>query len=232
MSLNPNSAEALRYRDSELEIAHRSPVESRLAYLVELTAASECSMRAWSITSWRGTPHRRNFTPPLRELQRSVLVLTSSKAALPPSRESGYDVRLADITAPGLEEVVGKKYDIVIAGELIEHIESPGQLLDNARAVLANDGLLVLTTPNPYCLRLIGDHVRGKVRENVDHLMYYFPSGIAELSSRHGWVLASYRGAREPRSAMSLRRRVARVAEKMLSEDVSCWTFIYELHPS
>ncbi len=146
--------------------------------------------------------------------------------------ESGYDTRLADITVPGLVEVVGTKYDIVIAGELIEHIESPGQLLDNARAVLADDGLLVLTTPNPYCLRLIGDHVRGKIKENVDHLMYYYPSGIAELASRHNWVSTSYRGAREPRSAKSLGRRVARLAEKVLTEDVSCWTIVYELQPS
>ncbi len=48
----------------------------------------------------------------------------------------GYDIRLASVTDPNLSSIVGDGYDVMIAGELIEHIEEPGAMLEAARTVL------------------------------------------------------------------------------------------------
>lgn len=43
---------------------------------------------------------------------------------------------------------INKKYDVVFAGELIEHIFDTDKLLQNIKQILKPDGYIVLTTPN------------------------------------------------------------------------------------
>lgn len=48
------------------------------------------------------------------------------------------------------EEIVnGRKFDTIICGELIEHLENPYQFLHNIYNLLADSGKLILSTPNP-----------------------------------------------------------------------------------
>lgn len=81
-------------------------------------------------------------------------------------------------------------FDVIVAGELIEHVESLDMLFRVAGVALSAGGTLILTTPNPYAPHRVRAGQRGVVWENVDHIIYAFPSGIAELAERHGLVLA------------------------------------------
>lgn len=53
-----------------------------------------------------------------------------------------------DIDHEPIPFVAGKDFDVVFAGEIIEHVINPEHMLDEIRRVLAPDGHLVLTTPN------------------------------------------------------------------------------------
>lgn len=48
----------------------------------------------------------------------------------------------------GVEQVGGAPYRCVLAVEIIEHVRNPFQFLDCARNILADEGVLILTTPN------------------------------------------------------------------------------------
>lgn len=61
-------------------------------------------------------------------------------------REHGYDVLHLD--AENLES--DEPFDSIVAGELIEHLENPGLFLAGCARVLAPNGRLVLSTPNPF----------------------------------------------------------------------------------
>lgn len=80
-------------------------------------------------------------------------------------------------------------FDVIVAGELIEHVESIDMLFAVAAAALAPAGQLIITTPNPYAPHRVRAAQLGIVWENVDHILYAFPSGVAELAERHGLVL-------------------------------------------
>lgn len=54
---------------------------------------------------------------------------------------------LADIEA-GLEAFAGKRFDAIFFMDVIEHLKNPVRGLEHLRALLKDDGLLVLHTPN------------------------------------------------------------------------------------
>ena len=84
-------------------------------------------------------------------------------------------------------------FQAIVAGELIEHVANLDMLFSTAAELLSADGELIITTPNPYAPARVRAGQRGEIWENVDHVMYAFPSGVAELASRHGLVLAEAR---------------------------------------
>jgi 2-polyprenyl-3-methyl-5-hydroxy-6-metoxy-1,4-benzoquinol methylase len=61
-------------------------------------------------------------------------------------REYGYDVVHMD--AEHLESE--RRFDSIVAGELIEHIDNPGLFLAGCARLLEPGGRLVLSTPNPF----------------------------------------------------------------------------------
>lgn len=52
---------------------------------------------------------------------------------------------------------INKKFDTIIAGEIIEHIESPIDFLKYCKSLLKKNGRLILTTPNATGLQYIRD---------------------------------------------------------------------------
>jgi hypothetical protein len=90
--------------------------------------------------------------------------------------------------------------------------------------VLTDDGLMVITTPNPFALPRVRAGWAGRSWENVDHLAWSFPSGIVELAHRHGLDLVSAQTAgpnADPRFGAQLsgwrrglRRRVSLAARQ------------------
>lgn len=50
---------------------------------------------------------------------------------------------------------ISKKFDMIIAGEIIEHVESPINFLRYCKLLLKKNGKLILTTPNAIGLQYI-----------------------------------------------------------------------------
>ena len=79
--------------------------------------------------------------------------------------------RLADVE---LDET----FDVIIAGEMIEHLSNPGLFLKGVRRFMNERTELVITTINAYCaFRFIIYGLRGKGGKNEpvhpDHVAYY-----------------------------------------------------------
>jgi SAM-dependent methyltransferase len=107
-------------------------------------------------------------------------------------RQAGYDVIQADIT--GDLSLVAKRgpFDVIVAGEIIEHVRAPQSVLDFAAPLLAPGGQLLITTPNPYAAWRVRNGQCGRTWENADHVVYCFPAGIAEMADRAGLRLVQY----------------------------------------
>jgi SAM-dependent methyltransferase len=81
-----------------------------------------------------------------------------------------------------------QRFDSVVAGELIEHLENPELFLKRYAAHLKPDGRIVLTTPYPFCLPNFTYALLRFPRTctNPEHVMWFCPSTLHALSKRAG----------------------------------------------
>ena len=78
---------------------------------------------------------------------------------------------------------LGKKFDVVFAGELIEHLSNPGLFLRCAKRHLRENGKLVLTTPNArHPLHWIKDRASSPY-----HVQLYNMQILRQLLQRNGF---------------------------------------------
>jgi len=143
--------------------------------------------------------------------------------------EKGYNVALCDITSEQGENITDR-FDLIICGELIEHLGNPSRLFDAARRLLVPGGSLVLTTPNPFYLGRIFRHLFNASCENVDHVTMLFASGVAELADRAGLELKSYRGI-YPEPVTKKRKLflpVKWMVQATTNNEAACESIVYE----
>ena len=79
-------------------------------------------------------------------------------------------------------------YDVVTAGELVEHIYNMGLFLDSAWRALRPGGHLVITTPN--ALSATGIVYAAALRRELnhpEHTCLYTPQTLAYVVERHGF---------------------------------------------
>jgi SAM-dependent methyltransferase len=147
-------------------------------------------------------------------------------------KQQGYNVRHCNILDSATD--LGERFDVMIVGEVIEHLGSPEKLFEAAQRVLVPGGKLVMTTPNPYYWKRMRDSLRVKIPrcESADHVTYLYPSGIAEFAERAGMSLDAFRGVYTYRSSKLLGRiglwLKQLVGGRLLARETFCNTMIYE----
>lgn len=65
-------------------------------------------------------------------------------------RSRGYNM----VFANAMSDSLGQTFEVIVLGEIIEHVVDPGKLLVNMRRHLKDDGVLLLTTPHPFYLEI------------------------------------------------------------------------------
>jgi 2-polyprenyl-3-methyl-5-hydroxy-6-metoxy-1,4-benzoquinol methylase len=130
----------------------------------------------------------------------------------------GYNVVAGDAQSMDL----GRTFEVVWAGELIEHLSCAGGFLDAAYAHLAPGGLLVLTTPNAFAVSNFVYRLGGRPRVNTEHTCWYDETTLCQLLRRHRYeiVEVAYVGHRTPgRIRARLASAVRSVLPRHLAEN-------------
>jgi len=80
------------------------------------------------------------------------------------------------------------RFDLIYAGDIIEHLSNPGMFLDSCKRHLTPNGRLVITTPNAFSFFSIVEkitHEEPNVHE--DHTLYLNKPTVRSLLQKSGW---------------------------------------------
>jgi len=108
-----------------------------------------------------------------------------------PSVEVPYD-ELIQGDVHNIDVVLtGRKFDAVILGNVIEHLEEPYRALRAIHPLLEEDGQLILSTPNPLAMPIVlFELVRAKSFFYGDsHCYYFLPRWIRRMLESTGYRL-------------------------------------------
>lgn len=104
--------------------------------------------------------------------------------------QRGFNVRCVDATS---DADLGERFEVVFAGDVIEHVDNAVALLRFAARHLAPGARVYVTTPNPFSRKFFRQfrRERGMVT-NLDHVAWISPTMAMELGRRAGLRLEAY----------------------------------------
>lgn len=109
-------------------------------------------------------------------------------------KKYGYEVYSADVMYLN-EVMLDDKFDVIICGELIEHVENPGLMLDGIKKFMHKSSILVITTPNPWRKLWINNMNSGIEEDkwlNKEHVSWYSFQTLKQLLERKGYYELKY----------------------------------------
>ncbi|OGS17692.1 MAG: hypothetical protein A2219_02240 [Elusimicrobia bacterium RIFOXYA2_FULL_50_26] len=101
----------------------------------------------------------------------------------------GYNMICADALTLRLE----RTFDVVVCGDLIEHVTNPGALLDTINVHLNDTGVALITTPNPFSAsRFFNILADGWTAINKEHTFWLCPQTMLQMLGRSSLQLESF----------------------------------------
>jgi hypothetical protein len=98
-----------------------------------------------------------------------------------------YAYDLAD--SPPLDVLTAQKWDIMVLGEIIEHIDNPVAFLSKLREKYqANVSSIIVTAPNAFWFRNVLAFLRREEFINSDHRFWFTPYTLAKIGTQAGWT--------------------------------------------
>jgi 2-polyprenyl-3-methyl-5-hydroxy-6-metoxy-1,4-benzoquinol methylase len=161
--------------------------------------------------------HRR-----LREAAAHILGIDILDGLVSQLAAQGYNVRKMDALS---DSDLGERFDVVVCGEVIEHVDDPVRLVKFAKRHLAPGGRILMSTPNPFYWLFIREAWRRDTCiANFEHVSWISPSMALEIGERAGVELARYYVFD---GCTSMWKRLLR---RCLPVEFTTMEFLYEFH--
>jgi 2-polyprenyl-3-methyl-5-hydroxy-6-metoxy-1,4-benzoquinol methylase len=178
---------------SQLEMVHRLPpaaLVDRFDYLCDLTRARRvvhvgfvdagCQQLNEQSGAWL---HEH-----LARTAGELVGLDLDEAGVADARDRGYEAYAVDCRDVDAVHALGLvPADVVVAGEVIEHLDDPGGFLDGVHSLVAPGGLLVVTTPNATGLVNAAALLGNLEVNHPDHVAMYTCATLDAMLRRHRW---------------------------------------------
>lgn len=98
----------------------------------------------------------------------------------------------ADITQPGIREITSQKWDYLLLGEILEHIDNPVWFLKKIHEHYgACFNALIITAPNAFGIPFMHAALNTKTEWiNADHRYWFTPYTLWKVIHQAGFVLS------------------------------------------
>ena len=230
ISRDPNSRAAREWRHDTVRGSSQSQTVERIGRLRELCAGKKVldigCVAHYSDSAQQSEWLHRHLAESAAECL-GVDILEDDVLEL---QRRGFRVIAQDVLATPIADT----FDVIVCGEMIEHISRPGDLFSSAAKMLSPDGRLLITTPNPWYVGYILKAMFPQrfLPVSVDHVAWYDAPTLAELAERNGFALTGHQGLVNTHH-VTMRARLAFWLTRILqlagcSPSLSCRSCLYE----
>jgi 2-polyprenyl-3-methyl-5-hydroxy-6-metoxy-1,4-benzoquinol methylase len=119
----------------------------------------------------------------IKAIAKSIHGLDLDAESIHEIRKMGFDIEQGNAQSFNLN----KKFNLVHAGELIEHLDKPGDFLESVSKHLTHDGVLLMTTPNALRISNFIYAATGGLKVNAEHTCWFCETTITTLLERKGF---------------------------------------------
>lgn len=98
------------------------------------------------------------------------------------------DIKLCDI----VDYHTDKKYDVIVMGDVLEHVSKPSQVLQKVAEMLADQGVLWLSTPNYNCAYARMQKFNHVMWHELNHYTYVSRESLETLLNTFGLSIVTY----------------------------------------
>ena len=118
-----------------------------------------------------------------KESASKVVGLDYYKEGVEEIRKKGFDVIYGDAQNFSLNE----KYEVITAGDLIEHLPNLEGFISCLKKHLSPDGKVIISTPNPWCWKYMMAHLlKPKMSAvNKEHVFWLCHQTLENLFARY-----------------------------------------------
>ena len=159
----------------------------------------------------------------IKSVAKSIYGLDINGESVSEIKKMGFDAQQGD--AQDFE--LGRKFNMVHAGELIEHLDSPGAFLNSVKNHLTDDGELLITTPNALRISNVIYAATGGLLVNPEHTCWFCETTLTTLLERKGFRIIEIGYLRH--ETFNTMRRVALSLRASLLPDRVAWNTLYVL---
>lgn len=153
------------------------------------------------------------------------------------ARQVYREVVVGNVEDPGVfERLQHRPFDVIIFGDVLEHLRQPEQVLAAAQHVLRPHGYVLVSLPNVVTLRLRIRFLRGQF-EYTDqgimdrtHLRFYTLKSAREMIRECGYTIDDFDFVVGPRFGRHLRQ--LHIPRRLLPATLLGTQFIFKAHPS
>ena len=118
----------------------------------------------------------------IKDVARKLVGVDFLKEEVEELNKAGYEVICADVTKP---LKVDEQFDVIMVGNLIEHLSDFAGFFKNLNKYLKEDGMVLISTANPFYMeQYFYSAFKNEVLINPEHTCWIDPVALEQLAAR------------------------------------------------
>ncbi len=124
----------------------------------------------------------------------------------------------ADINKENISEITRNKWDYIILGEILEHIDNPVEFLSNIKLKYSNNvEKIIVSVPNAFRYQNFKNSKKHIEFINSDHRYWFTPYTLAKVFARAGFIVDEFFLCMEKPVSLNFRKKIKKNNKRLLN---------------